>query len=209
MTRTITVRGRGLAPARPTEVLLSLEVAAIRPGAADAFAEAATRHTALDALCERLGIGEQERTTTGTSVYEYREQPDEPVSWRASYSTVVRLRDTELAGRLLRAAVEEVEARVAGGPWWRVGPDDAARLEACRLAVADAERRADAFADGLGLSRSKVVRAVEVGASDLEAQGTVRGSFAATLDTVDAELRPGTAEVSAAVDVVYELEGRA
>src|SRR5205085_4497013 len=93
MTRTITVRGRGVAPARPTEAVLTLEVAAVRATAAEAFAEAETRNAALGGLCERLGIAAEELTTSGTSVHEYREQPDEPVSWRASYPTTVRLRD--------------------------------------------------------------------------------------------------------------------
>ena len=204
MTRTITVRGRGVAPARPTEALLTLEVAAVRPTAAEAFTEAASRNAALDALCERLAIGEQDRTTTSTSVHEYREGPDEPIKWRTSYSVTVRLHDFEVATRLLREAVVDVGARIAGGPWWRVGADDQSRLEACRLAAADAERRATVFAEALGLRRGRVVRAVEVGASDLGEEIPGRASFA-PLD-FEAELRPGTAEVSAAVDVAFELE---
>jgi uncharacterized protein YggE len=207
MTRTITVRGRGFAPARPTEALLTLEVAAVRPAAAEAFVEAASRNAALDALCERLAIGEQDRTTTSTSVHEYRQSVEEPVRWRASYSLTVRLHDPEVATRLLREAVEEVEARVAGGPWWRVRADDPVRLDACRLAAADAERRAAAYAEALGLRRGQLVRAVEVGASDLGEEIPGGASFA-SLD-FSAELRPGTAEVSAAVDVAYELEARA
>ena len=208
MTRTITVRGRGFAPAQPTEAILSLEVAAVRSTAAEAFAEAARRHAALDALCERLGIAARERTTTSTSVHEYRESMEELVSWRASYSTTVRLHDPELATRLLREAVEEVEARVAGGPWWRVRADDPARLEACRLAAADAERRATVYAEALGLRRADVVRAVEVGATDLGGEVSRGVRLGPTLD-VEAELRPGTAEVSAAVDVAFELEAPA
>ena len=207
MTRTITVRGRGFAPARPTEALLTLEVAAVRPTAAEAFVEAASRNAALDALCERLAIGEQDRTTTSTSVHEYREGIDDPIRWRASYSVTVRLHDPELAARLLREAVEEVEARVAGGPWWRVGAGDPVRLEACRLAAADAERPATVYAETLGLRRGGVVRAVEVGASDLGAD--VPGSVSFGPTEFEAELRPGTAEVSAAVDVVFELEAKA
>jgi uncharacterized protein len=204
MTRTITVRGRGFAPARPTEALLTLEVAAVRPTAAEAFADAEARNAALDALCERLGIGERDRTTSSTNVHEYREHADEAIRWRASYSTTVRLHDPAVATRLLREAVEEVEARVAGGPWWRVRADDPVRLEACRLAAADAERRATAYAEALGLRRGDLVRAVEVGASDLGESGPGQLSFSAI--DVEAELRPGTAEVSAAVDVAYELE---
>jgi uncharacterized protein YggE len=207
VTRTITVRGRGFAPARPTEALLTLEVAAVRPSAAEAFVEAASRNTALDALCERLAMGEQDRTTTSTSAHEYREGIDDPIRWRASYSVTVRLHDPELAARLLREAVEKVEARVAGGPWWRVRADDPARLEACRLAAADAERRATVYAEALGLRRGDVVRAVEAGASDLGADVPGAVSFGPSLD-VEAELRPGTAEVPAAVDVVFELEAR-
>jgi uncharacterized protein len=206
MTRTITVRGRGFVSAQPTEVFVSLESAAVRPTAAEAFGEATRRHAALDALCEELGIDERRRTTTGTSVFEYREQVEDAISWRASYSTVVHLEDAELAGRLLREAVEKVEARVAGGPWWRVGADDPARLEACRLAAADAERRATVYAEALGLRRSNVLRVVEIGASDLGREGPGPVSFG---PSEEPELRPGTAEISAAVDVAFELEAPA
>jgi uncharacterized protein YggE len=206
MTRTIVVRGHGVAAARPTEVLLSLEVAAVRQTAAEAFAEAAEREAALGGVCERLGIDEGRRTTTGTAVHEYREQAEGPLQWRASYSTLVRLDDAALAHELLREAVEEVEARVAGGPWWRVGADDPARLEACRLAVADAERRAAAYAEALGLTRGGVLRAVEVGAADLEHREPRHASLGLSLQ---GDLRPGTAEVSAAVDVAFEFEERA
>ena len=116
----------------------------------------------------------------------------------------MRLHDPAVATRLLREAVEEVEARVAGGPWWRVRADDPVRLEACRLAAADAERRATAYAEALGLRRGDLVRAVEVGASDLGESGPGQLSFSAI--DVEADLRPGTAEVSAAVDVAYEPE---
>ena len=118
----------------------------------------------------------------------------------------MRLHDPELAARFLREAVEEVEARIAGGPWWRVRADDPARLEACRPAAADAERRATVFAEALGLRRSDVVRAVEVGASDLGEEVPGRASFGPV--DFEAELRPGTAEVSAAVDVAFELEAQ-
>ena len=175
----------------------------MRPTAAEAFGEATKRHAALDALCE-LGIGERRRTTTATSVFEYREQMEDAISWRASYSTVVHLDDAGLAGRLLQEAVEKAEARVAGGPWWRVGADDPARLEACRVAAADAERRAAVFAEALGVRRRKVVRVVEVGASDLGQEGPGPVSFG--LMDAEPELRPGTAEVAAAVDVAFELE---
>jgi len=207
MTRTITVRGRGFAPARPTEVVVSFESAAVRPTAAEAFAEAGKRHAALDALCAELGVDESRRTTTNTAVHEFREQIEDPLAWRASYSTVVHVQDAELAGRLVREAVETVEARVTGGPWWRVGADDPARLEACKLAAADAERRAAAYADALGLARGRVVRAVEAGAGDLGREPRASLSFSAI--DAEPELRPGTAEVSAAVDVAFELEERA
>jgi uncharacterized protein len=204
MTRTITVRGRVFVSAQPTEVFVSLESAAVRPTAAEAFGEATRRHAALDALCEQLGIDERRRTTTATSVFEYREQMEDAISWRASYATVVHLDDAGLAGRLLQEAVEKAEARVAGGPWWRVGADDPARLEACRLAAADAERRAAVYAEALGLRLTKVVRVVEVGASDLGRESPGPVSFG-----LSEELRPGTAEVSAAVDVAFELEAPA
>ena len=92
------------------------------------------------------------------------------------------------------------------GPTWRLAPDNPARLEACRLAVEDARRRADAYAGALGVELGAVVAMAEAGIG-----GTVEGRMLlAKGGELDAGLpvEPGDIDVGASVDVVYRLERR-
>src|SRR5439155_25596461 len=92
------------------------------------------------------------RTTAGVSVREAREY--ERNRWvrkgfAAEASTTLRLTDPAVLGRVITEATARADARIEG-PWWRVLPENPARLEACRQAANDARAKARAFAEALG-----------------------------------------------------------
>ncbi len=62
------------------------------------------------------------------------------------------------------ATAPSIGAQVQG-PWWRIPPDDPARLQACRLAVDDARARAQAYAEAAGARLGTLVTIVDAGAS--------------------------------------------
>ena len=77
---TITVRGEGLVRADPDEVELQLEVHARDQTPEAAYAEAARRSQAIDALLNELGVRRDRRSTAGLTVreeVEYREGREE------------------------------------------------------------------------------------------------------------------------------------
>jgi uncharacterized protein YggE len=200
---TVKVRGRGTVPTRPDEAIVTLEVVSVADSAADAFSEASHRAAVLDVVLDEAGVDTEARSTVGTAVQEFDEYGDSQGvrhRHRAANAVNVRLADTETVTRLLHAAVERTGANVRG-PIWRVRDDAVAEAEACREAVADAKRRADAYAERLGLRVDAVV-AVE-DASEWPTQvpfGPVRATA-----TADPRVYPAEFAVWAAVDVTFEL----
>jgi hypothetical protein len=199
---TITVRGQGIVTAPPDEVSVGLEVAATNAAPADAFAQASERSAGLERLCDELGIPQQARSTTGISLQELQEQdPDGRLHrrYRASNRLTLRLREPELVPPLLRDAVERVQAQVSG-PWWRLAPDNPAHLEACRLAAADARRRAEAYAEALGRRLGPVERVAEAGTRP-EPVPRATAAFAAA----GPPLQVGELEATATIEATYTL----
>jgi uncharacterized protein YggE len=200
----LTVRGRGTAAASPDEIEIVLEVAAIRDQVADAFADVVERAAVLEAVCDELGIERSARRATNVSVHEYQDYDGEgggSRKHRAASRLSLRLADLEPVPGLLRAAVERAQARVEG-PLWRVADDNPARVEACRLAVADANRRAEAYAGALGRRLGALERAIDTsGGQPVHGAATFGMALEADLPVHAAEL-----EVAAVVELTYELE---
>ena len=205
---TVTVRGEAVVPGRPDEAVVSLELAAVRATAEEAYEDVAGRSGALDQACSAVGIDPSARSTAGVTVQEHREYDErgrpEHRGYVASNRVVIRLEDAALVGGLLREAVVRAQARVLG-PVWRVASDNPARAEACRRAAGEARRKAEAYADGLGLGVGAVLEAREPWAG-----GDPRRERGMTFSALDAEIPvdPGELDVRAAVEVTFALEQR-
>lgn len=202
---TITVRGTATAPGRPDDLRITLSLATLAPSPEDALDGVSRRSERLQSLLDAAGVPAGDRSTSAITVGEVREwDGDRQVSrgYRATLTTAVRMTDAAALGPLLARAVAEMEPEVSG-PTWRLAADNPARLEACRLAAADARRRAEAFADALGAGLGPVVAMAEA--------GTPHGGFdqPAMLRAAAAPgIEAGDIDVSASVDVVYRLEPR-
>jgi uncharacterized protein YggE len=84
------------------------------------------------------------------------------VGHRATATVSVRVRQLDLIGRTIMRATEELDARI-GGPAWRVSIDNPARLEAAKLATANARAKAEAFATGVGAQLGGLIELIEPG----------------------------------------------
>jgi uncharacterized protein YggE len=205
---TITVRGEGAAPGQPDEIVVALELSAVRAAAQDAYDEVAAQSDALNGLCDELGIAGAARSTAGVSVQEHREYDDrgrpEPRGYVASNRVLVRVADAVLVSRLLREAVTRSAARVSG-PWWRLAAENPARAEACGRAARDARRKAEAYADALGRRLGAIVEVREPAASPV---GGGRSASFGALMAAEPEIpvSPGELDVRAAVEVTFALE---
>jgi uncharacterized protein YggE len=199
---TITVRGTATAPGRPDDLRIGLSLTTLTHSPEDALDDVSRRSERLRSLLDAAGVPAGDRSTSAITLGEVREwDGNRQVSrgYRASLTTAVRLTDAAALGPLLARAVAEVEPEVSG-PTWQLAPDNPARLEACRLAVADARRRAQAFVEALGAGLGTVVAAAEAGTGldGFDRPMMMKGSGPA--------VEAGDIDVTASVDVVFRLE---
>ena len=207
----MTVHGLASVPATPDEAVLAFELKALRPSSEEAYADVAARSGRFDELCDSLGVEKAARFTQGVTVREEREHDGR--EWRhrgylASNRVLIRLGDPQLVAALLRNAIDTVQAQVAG-PWWQVARTNPARTEACRLAAVEARRKAEAYAEALGVRLGAIVEVREP-----ESRGYEFSQLGAPLSfsAIDAGGQPevplhaGSLDVSAVVDVTFAVE---
>ena len=131
--------------------------------------------------------------------------PDEIGSrFEAQTSVDVRIDDASIAGRLIQGAVDGAGAYV-DGPWWHLHGDNPARTEACAAAARDARRKAEAYADALGV-RLGEVRSVTESAAPVGPAPRMLAAGARGAATEGIELDP-TLDVTADVTITYGIDG--
>jgi uncharacterized protein len=206
-TAKITALGRAMVPAEPDEMQIELRLTFLAPTAEEAVAEVAKHGRSLTGIFDELGIDKKFRTTSGVSVREEREYEKEKYrhkGYRADSRIVVRLGDAELASRLIGAATSRVEAQV-DGPYWRVALGNPAREEACRQAAADAKRKAEAYAQALGVRLGALLRVGEprpVRYPSGEMLTVARSSMAEP----DIGIEAGEMDIGATVEITFAIE---
>ena len=201
----VTVKGDALIRSEPDEAVLSIMLNALKDGPGAALSDVSTRSDALIALLDDLGIAKADRSTTGVTVseeFDHTETGRRSLGHRAISRVSVRLSDPQLIGRLITQATQDLAAEV-NGPHWLISLDNPIRLEAARQAAADARRKAQAYAEGIG---AKVGRPVEL--SEPNTHVTHRGipvsSSAASGGPMAVE--PGEHQVGASIQATFTLE---
>lgn len=209
--RTITVRGRGQARAKPDGAAVTVAVRGQAESPQEAHDDVANRLTVVEGLLDEGGIDRTSWTTTLISIQEVDEwegeRPTRPrrTTFQALGELEVFLTDTSRAGPLVAELVTQAAAQVEG-PWWRVVSTNPAWQEAWERAAADAGRKAQAIAAALGLSLGAVLEIAESTGPDRPRARTAGGGrFLALSAGAEIGMQPGGLEVAAAVDVTYEL----
>lgn len=205
---TVTVRGVGEARTSPDEASVTLTIEAIEQKAAAALAKVAERTQAALELCDTLGIEPAARVTAGASIAEHGEH-DREGRWqhrgyRAWNQIVLRVGEASVVGELIAGAVDR-GAQVSG-PAWTIAPENPVRVEACKEAALDARRRAEAYADALGVRVGALVFIRDPGTGVPPPPRPMR---MAAMDTAAVEALPveaGEQLVTAAVEVEFQLE---
>ncbi|HTU86548.1 MAG TPA: SIMPL domain-containing protein [Solirubrobacteraceae bacterium] len=209
MPATVKVRGEGLIRTEPDEALLWIALTALESAPGAALQDVSTRAAGLVAMLDDLGVAKADRATTGVTVHEEFEHGSEgrrSLGHRAITRVSVRLTDHELIGRLIERSVQELGARI-DGPRWQIAPDNPARLEAARAAAADAQRKARAYAEGLGAGLGPPLDVVE---ADEHSAGHASGAWRAAARSLSigepVAVEPGEQEVAASVYVTFALD---
>lgn len=202
-TPTVTVRGEALLRTEPDEAVLWLTLGALEDAPGTALADVATRSAALVALLDGLGVAKADRSTTGITVeeeHDHTESGRRLLGHRATSHLSVRLTDPEQVGQLVARAADEVSAGVRG-PHWLISLDNPVRLEAARRAAADAERKARAYAEGVGASLGPLIRLSEGG--DAAHRHTAVALSARSAAPMPVE--PGEQAVTASIEATFAL----
>ena len=204
-TPTVSVIGEAVLRAEPDEAMVVVTLSALdaRPG--PALENVAHRSDALLGLLDELEIEPSDRSTTGVSVHEDFDHTSEgrrSLGHRAVSAVAVRLTELELIGRLIARATTELDARV-DGPRWQIAPHNPVRLEAARQAAANGQRKAQAYAEGVGARLGALVRLAEPDSEVLSRRSSTIQALAASAGGMPIE--PGEQEISAAIVITFTL----
>jgi uncharacterized protein YggE len=202
---TVTARGDAVVRTEPDEALLWVTLSALRSEAPAALAHVAARSETLISLLAELGIDAADRSTSGITVaeeFDHTKDGRQSLGCRATAVTSIRLTDLKLIGQLISRATDDLAAQVTG-PQWHIALSNPARLEAARQAAADARRKAQAYAQGLGAALGPLIEIKDVEYPTGAMRGFTRASAVAVSAPMPVE--PGEQEITAAVDVTFAL----
>jgi hypothetical protein len=208
MDATVTARGSAVAPAKADEGIWVITVSALDGTPEAALQTVADRSKRLDALLGRLGVPGEKRSSTGVSIREEREWIDgrqAHLGYHAANVVTVRLADASIAGRLIEGAIGRVRASVHGPAWW-VSPGNDARVEACRQATLEAKRKAEAYAEALGLRLGSLAEIREPGSRGADGRPLAAGRVLAPATEPPISVDSGEVQVEATVEVTFLLE---
>lgn len=208
-TPTVTVRGVAVLRAEPDEAMLWITLTALEDDPGQALADVSRRGEQVTEMLDDLGVAKTDRSTTGVTVYEefdHTASGRRSLGHRAAASTSVRLTDPELISKLITKATTELKARIEG-PRWQIAADNPIRLDAAHEAAADGQRKAEAFAGGVGAKLGRLIRlnepATELAGPRMHRAGIQLASAAAAGPM---PIEPGEHDVTAAIDVTFALE---
>lgn len=200
---TVTVWGQAVLHTEPDEAILWLNLSALEDTPGAALADVAARGTALVTLLDGLGVAKADRSTTGITVeeeHDHTESGRRLLGHRATSNTSVRLADPDQVGELVSRATDELSSRVHGLRWL-ISLDNPVGLEAARRAAADAERKARAYAEGIGAGLGPLIRLSESGGAFDDRRLQMAGRSHATSMTVEA----GEQAVTASIEATFAL----
>ena len=208
--REITVTGHGKVTAAPTIAQVTLGVTTGPQASAQAAMELLSRRfTSVLEAVKAEGVEEDDIKTTNLSVnpvYDFREGQQTIRGYEASESIEVKVRDLDKVGAVVSRATQEGVNQAGGIQFVIDDPEDLQR-EAETKAIEDARKNAEALADKLevGLGRVKTFSSMPdspppvppfYGSAELKAVDS---------RAADVPVASGTNEISATVQVTYEL----
>jgi uncharacterized protein len=205
---TVTSRGEAVARARPDEGIWMIDVSSLDASPDQALAKVGERSKELETLLGELGVPTEKRSTTGVTVgeeYDWADGKRTHRGYRAQNVVTVRLADPAMAGRLIEGAIARAKASVRGPTWW-ISPGNEARLEACRQATSEAKRKAEAYAEALGLRLGAVADIREPAQGGIEPWPVARAVALGGAREPSLEVDPGELEVQAQVEVTFHLD---
>ncbi|MEZ5970516.1 MAG: SIMPL domain-containing protein [Hyphomonadaceae bacterium] len=203
----LSVSAEGKSEARPDLATINLGVTTEGQTAAAAVAENARRTNALIQALRRAGVAERDIQTANVSVYPQQQyvegQQPRITGYQANNTVTAKVRNINNTGRVIDAAVGAGGNTVNGVSFSHADPD--AQLDiARRAAIAEARRRAELYANALGMRVNRIV-SVSEGGGYAPPMPVALERFAAAQDAAPTPISPGEIETRVSVNVTFEL----
>lgn len=207
----LTLSGSGKSTAEPDLATLSAGVITQAKTARNALTANTERMTAVIAAFKDAGIPDKDVKTTNFSVqpqYHYDRtnnghKPPKIVGYAVHNTVVVTVRDLTKLGRVLDQSVD-VGANTISGPHFDISDRRAATDEARRNAAADALRKAQLYADALGVTLGPILSVTEGAISVPRPPVQMRAAMAADAEAV-VPIESGDINLSAQVNITWQL----
>lgn len=204
----LSVSAEGKSEARPDMATISLGVTTEGQTAAAALGENSRRMTALTQALRRAGVAERDIQTSNVSVYPqqvYGEgQAPRITGYQANNSVTAKVRNIDNTGRVIDAAVSAGGNTVNGVSFSHADPD--AQLDVARRnAIAEARRRAELYANALGMRVQRIVAVNEGGGYAQPIIVTAERMAAQDGAAPPPPIAPGEIETRVNVNVTFEL----
>jgi uncharacterized protein len=204
----IQVTGTGSVQAKPDMATIGVGVTTEDANAQNAVAKNSAAAAKVISELEAAGVEEKDLQTSNFSVYpNYRNDStgrQQPVTFRASNTVTVTIRDLGKAGEILNRAVGAGSNQI-NGPQFSVSQPEKYLNEARKKAVENAMAKAATYAGAAGLKLGAVLSIAEGGGAPSPVynhRGMVFAASAAPPPPVEA----GEETLSASVSLVIELK---
>lgn len=208
---TLILNGLGEVSAAPDQVTITMGVVTQGDTAAEALAENTERLSAVFDVLDSAGIDGRDRQTSGLSINPIWERergnnppPPKIVGYTVSNNVSVRVRDLGNLGAVLDAVVRDGANNFQGLSF---GVENAQPLqdEARKAAVADALRKAELYAEAMGVELGPIRSIGESGsAPPMMMRAEAAMAFAA--DAAPVPIAGGEVTFRANVSITWELD---
>lgn len=205
---TISVTGEGRVEAAPDMATVSLGVTTEGDTAAAALGANSEAVASVIARLKAAGIEDRDVQTSGLSLgphYDYGgSSGGEPkiTGYLAANMVTVRVREIASVGAVLDGVVAE-GANTLNGLSFGLQDSEAALDEARRLAVADATRKAQLYAEAAGVTLGRIQTIAEPAGA--QPRGPVMMAEASFAKGGDVPVASGEVNLGASVEIVYEI----
>jgi uncharacterized protein YggE len=147
--------------AKPDTGFLSVGVESLKPSAAAAQGDLATKASRLIAKAKALGIADKDINTNGYSVNPNYSSSNTINGYRASEQIQLKWHNVDTAGTAVDALVQSGGATTVYVSFGLANPK-VAQAQARALAIADARTKAQAMADAAGMRLGQVMRVSDI-----------------------------------------------
>jgi uncharacterized protein YggE len=208
LVRSITVSGEGKVKVKPDTASLSLGVQATAATATEALTQANTSAAALIAALKGAGVGDDDITTSGLSIYpQYSSSSNTINGYQASNNVTVTVRDIANTGPVIDAAAAAAGDNITVGGVSFYVDDTEALIGAARVdAIDNAKKRAGEYAAAAGVTVGRVVQISEASVSSpIPLLYSAAADASVSASAPSTPIQTGTQDLTVSVTVVYEL----